>query len=146
MQTELIGADRVKKRLKQYRQRMQDPTRFLEKCGTILSKSAATTFNQQGRPRWAARKDDKTHPILDLTGRLRDSVELKQETSDSVYRILINKTKSVLDFGTRVFYGWYHQVTGVGEERTRRPFLKFQEEDRREIIQAASDWFFHGKI
>lgn len=48
---------------------------FLNRVSQVLGDSIAANYNAQGRPRWKARKRIYFHPILDRTGRKRDTEE-----------------------------------------------------------------------
>jgi phage gpG-like protein len=134
------GIDKVRAWIETRKKRLKNPTPFLKTCSQILGTSAGKTFNVQGRPRWAARKDNKTHPILDLTGELRDSVEQTTSGGHAIVKITRSSGKAWLDKGTDLEYGGIQQVTGVGKAKTKRPFLLFQDEDVEEITTKAEDF------
>lgn len=139
------GIDAIKRWKTLRVRRLHNQESYFKRCGKILADSAKKTFDAQGRPqRWEPRKDtNPTHiwPILDKTGRLRDSVETVQDTKDSVYRM----DKTTFEFGTKVFYGFIQQVTGVGKAKTKRPFLVLQDDDKENILKLADEWFIEGR-
>jgi phage virion morphogenesis protein len=139
MKVTIDGLGTLQKRLDGIRDRLENPRPFLETCAEILAKSAGKTFDAQGRPKWVDRKDDLTHPILDRTGRMRDSMEMTTETGDAVVRYTIGSREAFLEKGTAVEYGQYHQF---GKGVPKRQFVEFTTEDIEEIRKDAREYFW----
>lgn len=57
---------------------------FLNRLSQVLGDSIDANYNAQGRPRWQVRKRFYAHPILDRTGRKRDTEE--QSARNGVWR------------------------------------------------------------
>ena len=123
--------------------RLREPSQFWRKSIAVLAESAKKTFNLQGRPGWKPRVSTKErHPILDRTGRMRDSMEMTTGTRDAVVRITTSSRGGSLEKGTTVPYAKYHQVQGVGRTKTLRQFIDFYDTDADDIMQAGGDYFF----
>ena len=80
--------------------------------GEMLSKSIETTVNKGGRPKWKKRKKDYSHPILDLTGRMRDDAESTALQWTRKGQYMVNQVKGPA-------YGYYHQY-GKGHLPVRK--------------------------
>lgn len=77
-----------------------------DEVSVIMASSINQNFNAGGRPKWQKRKGQYSHPILDLTGTMRD----KAESSTSQW-----KHGRVLHINNIIGpqYGRVHQYTGV---------------------------------
>ena len=98
------------------------------KAGEIASKSIKQNVESGGRPKWQKRKKEYSHPILDLTGLMRDKAELsamswETTTPTSGGTEHVNKIISTL-------YGYFHQY---GEKIVKRPFVLFQSDEVTQI-------------
>jgi len=133
------GLDRIQAYFQTRKHRIQNPRPFFEKCIEILSASASKTWDMRGRPAWAPRKDDKPHPLMEKTGRLRQSMESRVATDDAVVKMSVASGDAWLEKGTSVFYGKFHQF-GT-RKMVARPFVQLHDEDV-EAIRKAEDYFF----
>ena len=116
--------------------RITDFTPYLLEAAAILRKSFSTTFEAQGRPRWAALsprylawKVRHGYPaaIGRLTGAMRESL-ISQGGGAHIEEI----SSTQLIIGTSVFYaGFFH---GGTKKMPARPLFQIYPEDIKELI------------
>lgn len=86
----------------------------------MMRESILENFRVGGRPAWPPRKDSKPHPLLVLTGALRNSIAPQAN----------NRRASVV---STILYGPTHQF-GRGPIPAR-PFMVLQSGDEREAVE-----------
>ncbi len=74
--------------------------------GELLSLSIKKNVESGGRPKWIPRKYSYPHPILDLTGRMRDDAEYTALSWRRQGTWMLNQVMGP-------FYGAIHQYTGI---------------------------------
>lgn len=89
-------------------------------------------FNAGGRPKWQKRKKNYAHPILDLTGTMRDKAE------SSTSRWAFSTSEYVLKIMS-TFYAIFHQY-GT-KKLPERKFVLFQSTEIKKIQERFSKAF-----
>lgn len=93
-------------------------------AGKEVERSIDANFAAEGRPRWKSRKDNDPHPILDLTGRMKDDALMSTrvwQVSSSSHKLEIRTPE----------YGLKHQY---GQKLPKRQFVKFQPAETQAIL------------
>jgi phage gpG-like protein len=102
---------------------------FLAQISQIVGESIVRNYQAQGRPRWPERsvRYNRTHtnPILDLTGRKRDTEEQSARNGTWIRR----RRGWVLQIMTPD-YGYAHQY-GKGRQKVRKSVLLHPDEIQR---------------
>lgn len=85
--------------------------------GELVRDSVHTNFDAQGRPvRWPGRKDTKSHPLLQKSGRLKNS-------------IYVEEIKDGVQVGSRVPYQAVHNFGYPPRNIPQRKYLMVQPQD-----------------
>jgi phage gpG-like protein len=118
---EIQGLKKSRERLQQRAERLRGQSGNLyPDLGKLLSKSIKTTVESGGRePRWPKRKGTYSHPILDLTGTMRDAAELS-----ALKEWVVQNTRHTLNIrGPN--YGLVHQYSSkkLPERKYVKPVL-----------------------
>jgi len=94
-------------------------------AGREAAKSIDKNFNAEGRPKWAQRKGDYSHPILDKTGTMRDKAVADAKgtwrVSGDEHRLEIHSPRSQDGYP----YGVKHQLIGMPARNVKWTFRKF---------------------
>jgi phage virion morphogenesis protein len=113
------------------------PVKLMEGIGNIMFLSVRDNFDSQGRPtNWVKRKIERSWPILNKTGTLKNSGILKDITTNSV----------TASWGAGIPYAYIHQFGGIINRVSSRglaykiniparPYVMFQEEDKTRITE-----------
>ena len=125
----LKGVDEAQKKLNliAWQLSAQD-SQVYKDVGWIVEQSINANFAEQGRPSWEPRKDDKTHPILDLSGRMKDDalISTRNWNVAGIAHQLLIKTP---------LYGLFHQYKTSRASLPVREFVKLTASE----IQAITD-------
>lgn len=152
MKIDFDGLDLLEERLNDIQGRMENPRELLEFLQGEMSNSIEQTFNAEGRPSaWPKRTTGGGWPVLDKTGRLRDSAASMIDGGDSIARLDITPAESTLEMGTTVSYGKYHQHPEHLAHLDRgimpiRRFLLFFENELKAWHERARRFFWWGKM
>lgn len=148
MKINFEGMEEIEKRLGEIEDRMNNATGLLQGFMNDLSGSIEQTFNAQGSPdAWPPRKTGGSWPVLDKTGRLRDSAASMQDGGDSIARV----SPQQIEMGTTVEYGKYHQHPEEYASLDRgimpvRRFLMFFQEQLDAWHERARRFFWWGEL
>lgn len=147
MKIEFEGIEEAQKKIAGIRRRMKDARSWLEWVQEDIAEGMEETFNSGGIPAWKPRKEPTgSWPVLDKTGKLRDSVASSRKGGGSIARL----NKERLEMGTSVEYGKYHQqpeeLRGLSKGiMPYRPFLQFLPEQFAEWHKKAVRYFWYGE-
>lgn len=147
MKINFEGIEEIEARLREIQERMNDASELLQGFMPDIADSIEQTFNAQGRPEaWPPRKTGGNWPILDKTGRLRDSAASMQEGGDSIARVSAQE----LEMGTTVYYGKFHQHPAEYASMDKgimpvRRFLMFFQEQLDAWHERARRFFWWGE-
>lgn len=111
---------------------VKDSARLRAELATVALRQHQQRFDRREAPDgtpWEPRRDNRGHPILEETGRLRRSM----------HRVMAGGGDSVFGVGTRgVDYAGVHQAGSA--TIPPRPFLGFGNEDLAELAITAEGW------
>ena len=115
-----INSNNLLKRLKSIERNLN--TLPWQSIGNVVRDSVHRNFDVEGRPvKWKPRKDNKPHPILNKSGRLKNSIYVEEQ-------------KNGVSIGSRVPYQAVHQYGYAPRNIPARPYLTIQEQDKKQIL------------
>lgn len=138
--------DRVMQgRLSAIQDGLEDATALMRIWGETLQRSIARNFAEGGRPKWQrlARstilRKGHARPLIGKTANLMKIV-MKAESR----RVVIGTQPSARDYAARQQFGW-PGTGGAGRagalvKTPARPFIKLQDEDKREMRESATSY------